>query len=207
MAENGTIEVVRADTLGETAGDKVARVFVDGFGQHLTYFSKDENRLVEAIAHMLVPELFYVALIEGEPAGIASLTVDDQECVEPDPKILRQHLGLVRGTFAARVFRSQFQGPVPDPRQGKAEIGFVATSKRHRGRGAAKALLRHLLDLPDHDEYVLEEIAANNEPALGLYRRLGFQEYTRRRAPQSRLSGIDEYVSMRLIQDHLTAHG
>ncbi|MEU0490393.1 GNAT family N-acetyltransferase [Nocardiopsis changdeensis] len=198
----GMIEVVRADALGETRRREVARVFVDGFGPDLAAFSKDPEVLADAIAHMLVPERFYVALVDGEPAGLASLTVDDEECVEPDARTLRRHLGAVRGTIADRVFRSQFQGAVREPREGKAEIGFVASSLRHRGRGAAKAVLLHLLALPGYDEYVLEDIAGNNEAALGLYRRLGFREYRRRRAPYAGFSGIKEYVSMRLVQEH-----
>lgn len=197
----GMIEVVRGDVLGEARRREVARVFVDGFGPDLAAFSKDPEVLADAIAHMLVLERFHVALVDGEPAGLASLTVGDEECVQPDAKTLRRHLGAVRGTIADRVFRSQFQGAVREPREGKAEIGFVASSLRHRGRGAAKAVLLHLLDLPGYDEYVLEDIAANNEAALGLYRRLGFREHRRRKAPYSRFSGIDEYVSMRLVQE------
>ncbi|GAA1107234.1 MAG: GNAT family N-acetyltransferase [Nocardiopsis sp. BM-2018] len=198
--ETVPIEVRRADELGERYRRRIARVFVEGFGQDLEYFARDPERLTEAVEHMLVPERFHVALIDGEPAALASLTEADQEAIDHDASVLRRHLGLVKGTIADRVFRTHFQGSSPVPKPGLAEIGFVASARRFRGRGAAKAVLNHLLTLPAYDEYTLEDIKDTNEPAIRLYERVGFHEYRRREVNHSRWSGFNAYVSMKLTQ-------
>ncbi|CAM3841493.1 GNAT family N-acetyltransferase [Nocardiopsis gilva] len=191
------IEVKRGDELGEGYRRRITEVFVDGFGDDLSFFSKDPGRLAAAVEHMLVLERFHVALIDGEPAALAALIEGDQRCVEHDARKLRSHLGWYKGIAADWVFRTQFQRPMPDPGPGRAEIGFVASSRRHRGRGAAKAVLNHLLALPQYDEYLLEDISDVNELALRLYERVGFREYKRRKVNHTRWSGINEYVSMK----------
>lgn len=195
MAE--TIEFRRADEVDPRA---VAEVYVDGFGPDLAYFTKDPALLARALEHALVPEYFHVALIDGEPAAMAFLVTEGQQAFRHDAAELRRHLGWYKGTIADLVFRSQFQRPMSDPGPGRAEIGFVASAKKHQGRGAAKALLRHLLELPDHHEYRLEDIADVNERALGLYEGLGFREYRRRPLWHARWSGINSYVGVKLVQ-------
>ncbi|WP_236777323.1 GNAT family N-acetyltransferase [Arthrobacter crystallopoietes] len=86
-------------------------------------------------------------------------------------------------------------------RPGLAEIGFVATEPAHQGRGVGTALLRHLLAQPGYREYVLEDIKDTNEPALGLYAKLGFSVYKRRKVRFARRAGFRELVSMKLVQD------
>lgn len=194
------IEIARAGDLGESYRTRISEVYVDGFGEHLEYFSKDRRKLADAFAHMLVLELFYVALADGEPAGIAACTNGVELCVRHDRTQLRQHLGFVRGTIADVVFKREFQKPWEQSTDGLVSIEFVATASAHRGQGAATALLNHLLALPDYNEYVLEDIADTNTPALKLYEKLGFREYERKNVKHTKRTGINAYVSMRLVQ-------
>ncbi|MFY0408222.1 ribosomal protein S18-alanine N-acetyltransferase [Solicola sp. PLA-1-18] len=65
-----------------------------------------------------------------------------------------------------------------------AEVMRLAVAPPGRGAGAGRALLRGLLDEARRRgcERVLLEVAADNEPALALYRSEGFAELSRRRA-------------------------
>ncbi|MFE9244122.1 GNAT family N-acetyltransferase [Nocardiopsis sp. NPDC006938] len=190
------IEVRRGDTLGEAYRRAITEVFVEGFGEDLAYFSKDTVRLTGAVEHMLVLERFHVALIDGRPAALASLTESGQEAIDHDARTLRRHLGPGKGTIADRVFRTHFQGGSGADRPGRAEIGFVASARRFRGRGAARAVLHHIVSLPGYDEFTLEDIKDTNAPALGLYESVGFREYRRRPVRHTRWSGFHAYVSM-----------
>lgn len=91
--------------------------------------------------------------------------------------------------------------PSDGARPGLAEIGFVATEPAHQDRGVATALLRHLPALPGYREYVLEDIKDTNTPALGMYAKLGFTVYKRRKVRFARRAGFTELVSMELVQD------
>jgi ribosomal protein S18 acetylase RimI-like enzyme len=194
------IDVVRADELGEGYRRRITEVLVHGFAEDFSYFSSDPVKLADVFEHMVLLERFYVALMDGEPAGVASLTGGEQQCFAPRWREIRRHLGLIHGTITYGVIRSQFMGVYDGAEEGLAEIGFVATSPVHQGRGVATALLKHLLGLQQYRVYVLEAIKDTNAPALGLYRKLGFAVYRRRAVRFADRAGFTEYVSMRLDQ-------
>ncbi|MEW1841949.1 GNAT family N-acetyltransferase [Nonomuraea angiospora] len=194
------IEVVRAADLGEKHRRALAEIFVDGFGPEFSAFSKDPVRLTDAFEHALPLDLYWVALVGGQPAGITALTDGTRLSFQHNGRELRRHLGLLKGTFADIAFRSTFSGTLPSARDGLASLEFVATSAKHRGQGVGTVLLSHLLALPQYDEYVLEEISDINAPALHLYEKLGFREYKRKKVYHTPWSGINYYISMRLVQ-------
>jgi ribosomal protein S18 acetylase RimI-like enzyme len=195
------VEVERGDELGEGYRRRITEVYVRSFAEDFVAFSRDTGKLADAFEHMLLLEQFYIALVDGEPAGIASLTEGDQTLFAPRWREIRRHLGLARGLLGYVVIRRWFMSASDGARPGLAEIGFVATEPAHQGRGVATALLRHLLALPQYREYVLEDIKDTNEPALGLYAKLGFTEYKRRRVRFARRAGFTSLVSMKLIQE------
>lgn len=194
------IEVRRGDELGEPYRRGITEVLVRGFAEDFAYFSDDADTLTDAFEHMVLLDRFWVAVADGELAAIASVTEGAQECFAPRWDPIRQHLGPVHGTMSYLVVRSQFLGAYDGARAGLAEIGFVTTAPRFQGRGVATALLRHLLALPEYEEYVLRDIKDTNAPALGLYRKLGFGESARRPVRFAKRAGFSAYVSMSLAQ-------
>jgi ribosomal protein S18 acetylase RimI-like enzyme len=199
------VVVERGDELGEGYRRRITEVYVRAFAEDFVAFSRNTGKLADAFEHMLLLERFYVALVDGEPAGLASLTEGDQTLFAPRWREIRRHLGLVRGLLCYVVIRNWFMRPSDGARPGLAEIGFVATEPDHQGRGVATALLRHLLALPGYREYVLEDIKDTNAPALGLYAKLGFTVYKRRKVRFARRVGFTELVSMKLVQDPVSS--
>ncbi|MFD2794962.1 GNAT family N-acetyltransferase [Promicromonospora vindobonensis] len=199
MAETKFV-VERGDVLGERYRRRITEVYVRSFAEDFVAFSRDTGKLADAFEHMLLLDRFYVVLVDGEPAGLASLTEGDQVLFAPRRREILRHLGPVRGLLGYVVVRTWFMGASDTARPGLAEIGFVATEPAYQGRGVATALLRHLLALPAYREYVLEDIKDTNVPALGLYTKLGFTVYKRRKARFARRAGFSELVSMKLVQ-------
>jgi ribosomal protein S18 acetylase RimI-like enzyme len=195
------VAVRRGDELGEGYRRRITEVYVRAFEDDFVAFSRDTGRLADAFEHMLLLERFYVALVDGEPAGLASLTEGDQVLLAPRWRDIRRHLGLVRGLLCYVVIRSWFMRPSDGARPGLAEIGFVATEPAYQGRGVGTALLRHLLALPGYREYLLEDIKDTNAPALHLYGKLGFTVYKRRTVRFARRVGFTELLSMKLVQN------
>ncbi|MCZ4302798.1 GNAT family N-acetyltransferase [Microbacterium oxydans] len=192
-----TITVERGDTLGEAYRRRITEVLVQGFAEDFEFFSKDPRVLADAFAHMILLDRFFVALVDGEPAAIASVTEGQQECFDPDRREIQRTLGGLRGLVCSFIVRSQFLGAYEGARPGLAEIGFVTTAPQHQGKGVATALMRHLLQLP-YDEFVLRDIKDTNAPALGLYRKFGFTESSSRRVRFAGRAGFSAYVSMSL---------
>lgn len=195
------IEIKRADELGERAKRNISDIFVDGFGHHLAYFSKNPAKLVDALEHMFVPGVFYIALIDGEPAGIATCARGDIPCINQRIKVLIKHLGFIKGTIADLVFKREFQKPAIEVGDRIASVGFVATSSKHRGKGVATALLRHFLTFPQFDEYVLE-VADNNTKAISVYEKIGYKEFKRAEQKYKKQSGFDYLVYMKYVKEN-----
>lgn len=193
-------EIRRGDELGEAYRRRITDVLVRGFADDFAFFSRDPEVLASAFEHMILLDRFYVALVDGEPAAVASVTEGVEECFAPRRDEIRRHLGPIHGTLSYLIVRSQFLGAYDDARDGLAEIGFVTTAPRFQGRGVATALLRHVLALPGHTEYVLRDIKDTNAPALGLYTKLGFGELSRRPVRLAKRAGFTAYVSMNLVQ-------
>lgn len=195
------VVVERGDELGGGYRRRITEVYVRSFAEDFVAFSRDTGKLADAFEHMLLLERFYIALVDGEPAGLASLTEGEQTVFAPRWREIRRHLGLVRGLLCYVVIRNWFMRAFKGARPGLAEIGFVATEPAYQGRGVATALLRHLLAQPGYREYVLEDIKDSNASALGLYGKLGFTVYERRKVRFARRAGFTELVSMKLVQD------
>ncbi|WP_212761554.1 GNAT family N-acetyltransferase [Nocardia uniformis] len=190
--------IKRGDQLGESYRRQITGVLVRGFAEDFAFFSTDPEQLTAAFEHMLLMQRFVVALVDGEPAAIASVTSGDQECFAPRLSEFRRHPGFRHGTISYLVVRSQFLGAPDEARDGLAEIAFVATAPAYQGRGVGTALMEHLVALPGYDEFVLRDIKDTNAPALGLYRKFGFTEYRRRPVRFARRAGFNHYLSLRL---------
>ncbi len=195
------IEIKRGDELGESYRRRVTEVLVHGFAEDFEYFSKDPDVLADAFEHMVLLDRFYVALVDGEPAAVASITEGEQECFDPDRRAIQRTLGWWHGLTSCVIVRSQFLGAYDGARPGLAEIGFVTTAPQFQGKGVATALMRHLLQLP-YDEFVLRDIKDTNAPALGLYRKLGFVETRSRPVKFSKQARFSSYITMSLKRAH-----
>ncbi len=195
------MEIKRASEIGESARKKISDIFVGGFIQWLQYFSKDAEKLSRAFAHMFVLDAFYVAVIDGEIAGIAACTDGKTPPVRLLASELRRHLGLIRGSIAGTVLKSELENhPYPfELEAGTGSVEFVATGEGHRGKGVASAIITHIIGNTGYSAYVLE-VADTNTPAVRLYEKLGFREFLRVAHKHSKQSGINHLVYMKYMK-------
>ncbi len=177
---------------------QLARVFIDGFGDYLKYFSKDRDRLVAAFVHMFRTECFFIAVDDGRVVAMAGITNGDDPAVRLNPKPLRRKLGLIRGSIAAMMLNKEWSAGYPIPvGDDWGSIQFVATASDRLRRGGARAVLEHIIRHSEHDTFVLE-VGDRNVPAVALYKSLGFTEHARLPDPHSKHSGHNNLLYLRL---------
>ena len=193
------MEIKRAIDFDETIRKKISEIFVDGFGKDLKYFSKDTNKLIKAFSHMFVLEYFYVAVINSEIAGMIVCIDKEHFCINHNKNILKKHLGIIKGSIAAIVFKNYFNKypkyPVKTDEK-TASIEFVATGSKYRKMGVASAIMEYIFSLPGYNNYILE-VADTNINAYKLYEKLGFKEVYKKKMKFSKYVGINYFVYMK----------
>jgi hypothetical protein len=65
------IEVKNAVDCGNDVATAVSRIVVESFYHYLRFFSKDKAKLSRAFAHAFSIEHVYLALVDGNIAGMA----------------------------------------------------------------------------------------------------------------------------------------
>lgn len=194
--------VAKADEVEVCVRTQMSEIFADGFIQWLGYFSKDKNIIAKAFAHMFVLDQFYVAIENDKVAGLAACTDGKTLSVSLNKKELRKHLGFFKGSMAGLFLKKEFESPYENFPPNTGSIEFVGTAAEFRGHGAATQIIRHIFENTPYSDYVIEEVADTNTPAMNLYKKLGFEEYKRRAIPQkaAQKNGINYLLSLKYVK-------
>lgn len=192
------IEILPAVKLGESARKQISSLFIEGFGKEFTFFSKDHKKLANAFEHTFNLDVFYVALVNEEVAGMAACTNHVIPSMRIITKEFRKHLGFYKGTLAGVILKRQFEDhSYPFTVEvGTGSVEFVVTAKKYQRKGIASSILRYISNLEDYHEYILE-VADINTNAINLYTKLGYKETLRVRQKHAYFSGINYMVYMK----------
>jgi ribosomal protein S18 acetylase RimI-like enzyme len=199
------LKIIRGSEFGNDAKIQISRIFVDGFFQWLSFFSKDKGKLIKAFSHMFNLEVFYVAVIDGEIAGITACTDGRVSSVHLESRELKKHLGFFMGTITYIILKREFEEKsYPfEIKKGMGMIEFVATSIKYRGLGVATAIMKYIFDSTPYGEYALEA-ADTNMNAVNLYEKIGFKEFKRIKQKHSKQSGVNNLVYMKYSKKYGT---
>lgn len=195
-------QIIRADQTELDVRSQMSEIFADGFTQWLGFFSKDRNKIAKAFAHIFVLNQFYLAMSGDEVAAMAACTDGTELSVRLNTKQLIKHLGYYKGILAGLMLKREFQVPFKNPTCDKCSIEFVGTAFEFRGQGAASQVITHILESKSYNEYLIEEVADTNIPAMKLYEKLGFKEYKRKAFPEklAKKNGINHLISLRYLK-------
>ncbi|WP_431308920.1 GNAT family N-acetyltransferase [Halalkalibacter flavus] len=180
----------------------MSEIFTEGFSQWLGYFSKDKNKIAKAFAHMFVLNQFYVAITNDKVAGMTACTDGKTLSVRLNKKELRKHLGFFKGSMAGIFLKKEFEALFENFPPNTGSIEFVGTASEFRGQGVASQIIQHIFENTPYKEYVIEEVADTNTPAMRLYKKLGFEEYKRKPLPKkiAKKNGINNLLSLKYMK-------
>jgi ribosomal protein S18 acetylase RimI-like enzyme len=180
----------------------MSAIFADGFTQWLGFFSKDRNKIAKAFAHIFVLNQFYLAMYGDKVAAMAACTDGTELSVRLNTKQLIKYLGYYKGILAGLILKREFQVPFKNLAGDKCSIEFVGTALEFRGQGAASQVITYILENKSYKEYLIEEVADTNIPAMKLYEKLGFKEYKRKAFPKklAEKNGINHLVSLKYFK-------
>lgn len=196
--EDDKITIVKANKIELDVRKQMAEVFAEGYTQWLGYFSKDTSKIKQAFAHMFVLDQFYVALKKGEIAGFVACTDGKHSAVKLNKRELREHLGFFKGSMAGIFLKKEFETLDKNPSLNTGYIEFVGTAPEFRGQGVASQIIQYIIENTPYKNYIIDEVADTNIPAMRLYEKLGFKEF--RKNPTSKniadKIGINYFLSL-----------
>ncbi|WP_331457454.1 GNAT family N-acetyltransferase [Bacillus sp. FJAT-18017] len=75
-------------------------------------------------------------------------------------------------------------------------------SPKFSGQGVASQIIQYILENTPYNDYIIEEVADTNTPAMRLYKKLGFVEYKRKPIPEkiAKKIGINNFLSLKYIK-------
>ncbi|WP_144941938.1 N-acetyltransferase [Paenibacillus sp. 32O-W] len=202
-SDDNKFTIVKADKVDFDVRKQMSEIFSEGFSQWLVFFSKDKNKIAEAFAHMFVLDQFYVAITNNKiVAGMTACTDGNNLSVRLNKKELRKHLGFFKGSMAGIFLKKEFEAAFEKIPPNTGPIEFVGTASAFRGQGVAFKIIRHIIENTPYNEYVIEEVADTNTPAMNLYNKLGFEEYKRKPVPKAmaKRNGINNLLSLKYVQ-------
>ncbi|MEH7379171.1 N-acetyltransferase [Bacillus sp. JJ1533] len=199
-SEDLKFTIVKANKTDLDVRKQMSEIFAEGFTQWLVFFSKDKHIIAKAFAHMFILDQFYVAIADGEIAGVAACT-DGKRSVKLNKKELRKHLGFIKGSMAGIFLKKEFEAPHENFPLNTGSIEFVGTSPKFRGQGVASQIIQHIIENTQFQDYVIEEVADTNTPAMRLYEKMGFEEYRRKPMPKkiAKKIGVNNFLSLKYI--------
>ncbi|MCL1998176.1 MAG: GNAT family N-acetyltransferase [Turicibacter sp.] len=173
----------QADKLDFDPRPQMGEIFVDGFGQHMSVFSRDKKRLTRAFAHIFNLSDFYVAHENGIIKAMTACT-SGAAPVRFDKAACQRELGFLRGWLAySQLTKFVVEHKFPfEFAENMGRIEIVATAAAFRGQGAAFGLIGRIMEITPFEEYVLE-VVNDNYAAIRLYEKLGFAVFTEASVP------------------------
>lgn len=201
QTEDDKLTIVKANQTDLDVRKQMAEIFAEGFTQWLVYFSKDKDVIAKAFAHMFILDQFYVAIANGEVAGVTACTDGKSFSVKLNKKELRKHLGFFKGSMAGIFLKKEFEASYEIP-PNTGSIEFVGTAPKFRGQGVATQLIQYIIENTPYHDYAIEEVADTNIPAMQLYEKLGFVEYKRKTVPEktAKKIGINHFLSLKYMK-------
>src|SRR5690625_1507185 len=194
--------IVKANQTDLDVRKQMGEVFAEGFTQWFGYFSKDTHIIAKAFAHMFILDQFYVAIANGEIAGVTACTDGTKKSVRLNKKELRSHLGFFKGSMAGIFLKKEFEASYEDFPPNTGSIEFVGTAPKFRGQGVASQIIEHIIEHTPYNDFVIDEVADTNIPAMRLYEKLGFEEYKRKSMPEkmAKRNGINHLLSLKYVK-------
>lgn len=104
--------------------------------------------------------------------------------------------------MAGIFLKKEFEAPYENFPPNTGSIEFVGTAQEFKGQGVASQIIHHIFENTPYDDYVIEEVADTNIPAMKLYKKLGFEEYKRKPLPEkmSKKNGINNLLSLKYMK-------
>jgi 8-oxo-dGTP diphosphatase len=179
----------------ESDRDGIATVIAHAYRHEFSTLSRSMRKIAAALADGVEVDRFFVADRDGDVIGAVACTDHTGRAIRIRAGDWRTHLGIVRGTLAARILAQPFMSRLDYP-AGTGYLEFVAVAQGARRQGIATKLVEGVIAQRAYTEYVLE-VTDVNTAARDCYRKIGFVDFKSEKERFGRLKGFGARIYMR----------
>ena len=179
--------------LSLTQKEEAVELFMDGFGQFMT-FSKDEELKKELFIQIFDAKLFLCYLEDNKVLGLMGLGTNKVRPINFKKEICQELFGKCKGAIISKQMNATFQKIVV---KGDKELYLdtLVTHPSYRSKGVGSILVNKACSLKEYDSIIVE-VFSKNTKAISFYEKNGFAITKEHKFSMMRLLGSGYPITM-----------
>ena len=179
--------------LSLTQKEEAVELFMDGFGQFMT-FSKDEELKKELFIQIFDPKLFLCYLEDNKVLGLMGLGTNKVRPISFKKEVCQELFGKCKGAIISKQMNATFQKIVV---KGDKELYLdtLVTHPSYRSKGIGSILVNKACSLKEYN-LIIVEVFSKNTKAISFYEKNGFVITKEHKFSMMRLLGSGYPITM-----------
>lgn len=179
--------------LSLTQKEEAVELFMDGFGQFMT-FSKDEELKKELFIQIFDPKLFLCYLEDNKVLGLMGLGTNKVRPISFKKEVCQELFGKCKGAIISKQMNATFQKIVV---KGDKELYLdtLVTHPSYRSKGIGSILVNKACSLKEYNSIIVE-VFSKNTKAISFYEKNGFVITKEHKFSMMRLLGSGYPITM-----------
>ena len=179
--------------LSLTQKEEAVELFMDGFGQFMT-FSKDKELKKELFIQIFDPKLFLCYLEDNKVLGLMGLGTNKVRPINFKKEVCQELFGKCKGAIISKQMNATFQKIVV---KGDKELYLdtLVTHPSYRSKGIGSILVNKACSLKEYNSIIVE-VFSKNTKAISFYEKNGFVITKEHKFSMMRLLGSGYPITM-----------
>ena len=179
--------------LSLTQKEEAVELFMDGFGQFMT-FSKDEELKKKLFIQIFDPKLFLCYLEDNKVLGLMGLGTNKVRPINFKKEVCQELFGKCKGAIISKQMNATFQKIVV---KGDKELYLdtLVTHPSYRSKGIGSILVNKACSLKEYNSIIVE-VFSKNTKAISFYEKNGFVITKEHKFSMMRLLGSGYPITM-----------
>ena len=164
-------EILEYGELTPTQKEEAVELFMDGFGQFMT-FSKNKELKKQLFIEIFDPKLFLCYLEDDKVLGLMGLGTNKARPINFKKEICQKLFGKFKGSIISKQMNASFQ-KIMVKSERELYLDTLVTHPLYRSKGIGTILVNKACSFKDCDSIVVE-VFSKNKSAIKFYEKNGF---------------------------------
>lgn len=173
----------------------LAACIAEGFSKDFRLLINNRDKIVDFLSKSINPSKFYLCLVGQDLAGCLAVSEESSRAAKASKESLNRNFNFFKSWVSYKILKNEFERSLYLD-DGCGFIEFVTIRPSYMAKGLSTKLLNFAMDQPKYKSFVLD-VNDKNYKAIGLYKKLGFEEIYRKKERFSLIRGYKERIYMK----------